>query len=61
MPKKQSTKQRARVKNLPTAKKKLTSKEMKNVKGGRAGTIDNDETTHIKPRPDQVVSLGKLG
>lgn len=55
MPKKQSAKPRTVVKNLPTAKKKLTSKEMKNVTGG-TGTIDKD----LK-RPDQVVSLGKLG
>jgi hypothetical protein len=36
--------------------KKLTSKEMKNAAGG-TGTIDKD----LKPQPDQVVSLGKLG
>lgn len=61
MPKKQSTKQRTRVKNLPTATEKLSSQEMKNVKGGRAGTTGNDETPRAKPQLDHVVSLGKLG
>lgn len=61
MPKQQSTKRRTSVKDLPVAKKKLTGKEMKSVKGGRAGTVDSDGTTRLKPQPDQVVSLGKLG
>lgn len=60
MPKKPSTKKRTTIKKLPTAKKKLTGKEMKNLKGG-AGTIEKAQPTHLKPQPDQVVSLGKLG
>lgn len=46
MPKKQSTKQRTQVKDLPKKGKKLSTKEMKKVKGGYKSNLA--ETTLFK-------------
>ncbi len=49
MTKKQSTKQRTQVKDLPKKEKKLTEKEMKKVKGSFSGGGSQTATFGIKP------------
>lgn len=48
--KSKSTKQRVKVKDLPAAKKKMTAKELKKVKGGYSYDFNNDGTFEVKKR-----------